>query len=429
MIDDRWRATVARRPTATALCEVATGRSVTFAELDQLAVPAQAGFSGVVTARYDATIEFFAVVIGALKSGLPVMPLEPGTPPCNTGGPPPPPEVAVLKTTAVGDGNIRTVALDAASQIAEGEMLCRSLALDHGKVAIAGVSPAHSYGFGVLVLPLVLSGMSVILPSDSLQPSIRTALGISGRDENVFLPGVPSLWKGWSGSGILTGFSGLATSAGSPLRTDLQDEIRQAGGPGLVNLYGTSETGAVAVTIPSDPRSEPGDIGHPLPGITLAQDVPTGRLRVAGASLGLGYWGADGITPFRDRSVLTYDLAHRRPDNAGWRITGFAGESINTSGRKVSPIRIEEISRRVLGISRIKAFPVSSRDAERHQEVGLAIGIDGPSRGQRFRSQLYPHLESWELPRVFWCCGESGWDDPDQRGESWALRHHSASPS
>ena len=72
------------------------------------------------------------------------------------------------------------------------------------------------------------------------------------RGGEVFLPGVPAIWKTWWQTGVVKHPAiSLALSAGSPLSLELESAIHADCGLKVHNFYGTSETGAIAFDAPT----------------------------------------------------------------------------------------------------------------------------------------------------------------------------------
>jgi len=419
MLHERWTKIVEERRDQVALISVSGDEVWAFGDLDEIA--AEIDGRKLVVAPFDNRPEiFFARIIAAWRDGGWVLPLEPGFDlerlrPPETGLPE---GLGVIKHTAIGDGTEAMVALDAASQMAEADALMAATGIGPDYVGIAAVSPSHSYGFGVLALPMLLGGMPVVVPESPLQPCVSEAVRrasklvkATGRD-GCFLPGVPATWRAWAASGILApevgGSKVLGISAGSPLTLELADRVFSQTGIRIGNLYGTSETGAISWD--SDPLAnlvgQPGGVGKLLPSVSA--DVEAGRLNVRSSSwAGLGYIrpGSVGIDDFGGSGFSTYDQAERCSD--GTIVLGeFVGDTINVAGRKLSPRRIEKaVQQANPEISRAKVVGIPSRDRERNSEVGLAVSFragDPVATAREIRSRVGAVLDSWEVPRKVW---------------------------
>ena len=109
-------------------------------------------------------------------------------------------------------------------------------------------------------LPLLLGGIPVDIVAGPLPMMMESALDRGGE---VFLPGVPAIWKTWWQTGIAAHPAiGLALSAGSPLSLDLENSVFSECGLKIHNFYGTSETGAIAFDGSSEPRERQGFVGE-----------------------------------------------------------------------------------------------------------------------------------------------------------------------
>ena len=129
MLEERWRQTVARRPDALAVCDGASGRCWTFAELAAAADAGGVGDAGAERGYVSAVgrgVGFLIEVLRAWRACVPLCPLEPGQ--AAPVMPPPPPGMAHIKLTSGSTGVARVVLLTAAQMAADADYFCNVLA-------------------------------------------------------------------------------------------------------------------------------------------------------------------------------------------------------------------------------------------------------------------------------------------------------------
>jgi amino acid adenylation domain-containing protein len=208
--------------------------------------------------------------------------------------------------------------------------------------------------------PLAAGGR-LVLAADALGLATHPAAG-----RVSLLNTVPSAAAALLDAGALPPSLRTVNLAGEPLRRDLVERLRAAGGEGLRirNLYGPSEdttysTAAEAGEETAREGREP-SLGRPLPG-TAAHVVDrrlspcpagvAGELMLSGAGLARGYLGRPALTaaswlpdPFASRPggrlYRTGDLARRRADGR-LEFLGRRDHQVKVRGFRVEPGEVE----------------------------------------------------------------------------------------
>ena len=340
------------------------------------------------------SLDFFPALIAAWRAGKPALLVETTTSTVRPILCPIPNGTALIKQTCGASGIERSLFFTAEQVLAEARRNIDGLGLHEGRRGLAAISLAHSYGFGCLALPLLIDGIPLEIVHGPLPMFMHGALEKGGE---VFLPGVPAIWKTWWQTGLAAAPAiTLAISAGSPLSLELEQSIHADCGLKIHNFYGTSETGAVGFDASGVPRTTPGFIGRPLPGIEVSADA-NGRIHVSSnsraSSSDIPEWAGE----FSDGPYRTHDIGE--VSDVGIIIHRCNGGAINVAGRKVSPTKLREILESIDGVLAAEVDRGPSRDFERFEEirahVRIAPGTDPKDVRERFRQQS----ESWEMPR------------------------------
>jgi acyl-coenzyme A synthetase/AMP-(fatty) acid ligase len=217
------------------------------------------------------------------------------------------------------------------------------------------------------------------------------------RGGEVFLPGVPAIWKTWWQTGLASHPAiSLALSAGSPLSLELETSVHSECGLKIHNFYGTSETGAIALDRSESLRKHADFIGEMLPGIQVSVEANQ-RLTVTSDARALGTDIPASDSEFDGPSYLTLDQG--AVSDEGIFITRCIGEAINVAGRKVSPTRLKTILEQIDGVSKATIENGQSRDFERFGEIRVHLLIQAGYDKKTIREQLRQRVESWEMPR------------------------------
>ena len=268
MLLNCWNEAVARHGGRVAAWHPGQPTGLTFGEIDRMA--GEVDVSGGFVVAVGESLDFFPSLIAAWRAGKPALLVENRTSKVRPIQGEIPAGTALIKQTCGASGIERSLFFSTAQVFAEGQRNIEGLGLHEERRGLAAISLAHSYGFGCLALPLVLKGIPLDIVAGPMPMFLHDALDRGGE---VFLPGVPAIWKTWWQTGVAKHPSiTLALSAGSPLSLELESAIHADCGLKVHNFYGTSETGAIAFDEADTPRTSPDFVGRPLPGISVSAD-------------------------------------------------------------------------------------------------------------------------------------------------------------
>jgi 3-hydroxymyristoyl/3-hydroxydecanoyl-(acyl carrier protein) dehydratase len=181
----------------------------------------------------------------------------------------------------------------------------------------------------------------------------------------------------------------LATSAGSPLETDVQARCQTLLNAPLFEIYGSTETGAVA-------RRQGGNASwQAMPGVRLSVDADTSRLRIHSPFL----------TPeAAETGFLSNDLA--RIDARGLELIGRADRIVKVGEKRISLSKVEAALMALAEVERASVVSFSgARDALGAVVILTSAGEArkaalGKARFDRYlRAALRDQLETLSLPR------------------------------
>jgi acyl-CoA synthetase (AMP-forming)/AMP-acid ligase II len=286
------------------------------------------------------------------------------------------PGVAILKLTS-GSTGLPTAALASDAQmIGDGTQIARAMGIQPSDTQIAVIPLSHSYGLGVLLMPLLLQATAIVV-RDSFVPPQLTA------DAQQFaariLPGVPFMFQyfltnpppgGWP-----RGLRWLI-SAGAPLAPSTVRTFHDRFAVKIHSFYGTTETGGIAFDDDDEIREEP-VVGRALPGVTITlqpdEHAPdgAGRIHVRSAAVACGY--ADGTRDgFDEPGFLTGDYGMW--DGPRLTLRGRVSAFVNVAGRKVQPEEVEHVLRTMPGVADVRIL--AAPDQRRGQQIVACIVAD-----------------------------------------------------
>jgi long-chain acyl-CoA synthetase len=372
MFDEIWRELHRRK--ADALAVVQPGRRLTFSDLDE--ATRHPGPS-LAIATGDAA-EMAVSVLRALRHGHIVQIVEHDRP-AHAAGIPPPPGTALIKQTVGASGIRRCQFFTLAQVLADVERTATALGMTDVDAIVTPIS--HSYGLTVGLLQCLMTGYTLHWVPTPFPGPVAEALACH---KHSLLAAVPSIWKAWQVAGLDCSKVARKVSAGAPLYINRGSE--------LWNLYGTSETGSIAIGRASSDYFS----GALLPGVN-ASTGPSDRIQIQSDAVALGY---DVMTPadhLSNSTHLTWDVG--KVTGRHLQLHQCVGEGINVAGRKLSPAEVLEKISSAVGSVVVEVSKVTSRDPERYEEVVATVNLPPEQLTTDFKAQACTHLAPWEVPR------------------------------
>lgn len=363
--------------------------------------------------------DFLARVIAAWRDGGLLIPCD-GLPPDPGRLRGVPEGIAHVKLTSGSTGHPKMVLFREEQLLADFENIRVSMKLDLCAPNLMVISPAHSYGFSNLVLPLLLGGMPVVAGDTPLPESLRRAFALAaGRGARLTLPAVPAMWRAWHQAGVLRDAPvALAISAGAPLPCDLERQIFEDASLKVHNFYGASECGGIAFDDSECPREDDRFIGRPMHRVSLVTS-DEGCLIVRSPAVAESAWPAD--ESLGAGCFLTTDLAEVREGRIF--LLGRSSDTINVAGRKVSPAEIEALLHAHPEIGHCVVFGVPSTDAARVDDIVACVNASPAVDRDALVRQLSSGLPATLRPRHWWFAPDLV---PDARGKISRARWRAA---
>lgn len=392
MLYERWQRVVKERRNEVALRDLASDRVWTFLQLQAEAEALPAEKSAMICPQGNSP-EFILSVLRAWRQGIVVCPLDSHQQPPDVS--PPPLPCCHLKITPASMGAPRAVAFTGKQLAADADNIVATMGLRPDWPNLGVISPAYSYGFSSLVLPLLLHGIPLFLAPSPLPVALRCA---AHADWNLTVAAVPALWHAWHKAGAILGNVRLAISAGASLPLSLERAVFEEHGVKIHNFYGTTQCGGIAYDATETPRTDESCVGRPLKNVQV-EIGEGGALCVRSQAAGETYWPAPEPT-LGGGSFLTNDLAEFR--NGEVFLRGRTDDHINVAGRKVSPTIIEQALREHQAVAECVVFGVPSGSADRMDLIVACVAADLPINRDELKQFLLERLPGWQVPREWW---------------------------
>lgn len=313
-------------------------------------------------------------------------------------------DACVLKLTSGTTGVPRATLTTEEALVLDSRTLMEAMEITAGDIQIAAIPLSHAYGFGNLLVPLLLQGTAIVLREAFVPqrlPGDARAVGA-----RVF-PGVPFMFDFLGEHPPADGWPPTLTnlmSAGARLGGATANRFHHVFGLKIHSFYGATEAGGICYDAGDDAVAE-GTVGPPLRSVSVSL-VPYpgappggGRVLVRGRAVVTSY--ADGADPevFADGGFLTGDLGAF--DTAGRLVlSGRVSPFVNVAGRKVQPDEVEQVLREMPGVAEVRVMGVA--DARRGEQLVafLVVSAARPTV-MEFRRFCARRLAAFKIPRVF----------------------------
>ena len=269
---------------------------------------------------------------------------------------------APLHPTSGSTGAPKLAIRPARAAIAEALHYIETTGIHSRDTVLVAPPMSHAYCFGMGVTVPLLSGASIMSMRSFSAGLVRSALAAG---DVTVVPAAPAMLASLMFGSSANMFAGVRDvfSAGSPLSEKIATAFRERFHVVVRPLYGTTETGGVAISAAGEEAVAGACVGPPMRNVQVAvrghvgnvEDV--GKLFVRSESMMIGYLGADGniTTPLVDGWFETGDLASL-DDTQRIHLRGRQSEVINVAGMKVIPAEVEDVISTVPGVVEVKVY-------------------------------------------------------------------------
>jgi len=311
-------------------------------------------------------------------------------------------KAALLKVTSGSTGFPKAILTAERHLVTDAERIVRTMGVAENDIQLAVIPLSHAYGFGNLLMPLLLQGTAVVL-RDSFIPS--QVLADAREFRSRVLAGVPYIFNYLAANPPSDGWPPclrLLISAGARLDVQTARAFHDRFGVKIHSFYGTSETGGIAYDA-SDALIADGEVGTAMPGVTVSTEQSeegsdgSGRIFVRSDSVAIGYSEEDDESAFVNGGFLTGDLGF--VDSRGLvTLTGRASPAVNVAGRKVHPAEVERTLRSMSGVEDVCV--IAAPDAHRGQQIVACIVSRHVSSALHVRQFCAARLPPHKVPRA-----------------------------
>ena len=310
---------------------------------------------------------------------------------------------ALLKLTSGSTGGPKAVITTEVQLLADTAHIVSAMGITPGDVQLAAIPLSHAYGFGNLVMPLLLQGTPIVLRESFVPQQLSADARQYGA--RVF-HGVPFMYHHYLAHPPVAGWPPTLTllvSAGARLEIEIVRGFHERFGLKIHSFYGTSEAGGIAFD-GGDERDDVSTVGRPISGVTidLRRDagVPPGhgRIHVRSLAVSPGYVGETAESgDLGEDGFLTGDYGRFLSDGR-LVLAGRVSSFINVAGRKVQPGEVERVLRDMEGVT--DARVLAATDVARGEQIAAVVAGAPRLTLAAVRQHCACRLAAYKIPRI-----------------------------
>jgi long-chain acyl-CoA synthetase len=310
---------------------------------------------------------------------------------------------AVFKVTSGSTALPKAVIVPDAQIIADTDHIVEAMGIRPADTQVAAIPLSHAYGFGNLIMPMLLNGTPMVL-RESFVPQLLPA--DARRFGARVFHGVPFMFQYFVANPPADGWPAClqwVISAGAPLEAETVNGFHQVFGVKIHSFYGTSEAGGICFDRSDQIDGKP-TVGWPLPGVTVrllpGDGIPEGygRIHIRSAAVARGYVGETGSSDaFTDGGFLTGDYGSFLTDGR-LALAGRISAFINVAGRKVHPGDVERVLQSIDGVT--DARVIVATDAVRGEQIAAVVAGGRGLSPADVRRYCAARLAPYKIPRI-----------------------------
>ncbi len=246
---------------------------------------------------------------------------------------------------------------------------------------LATVSPAHIYGLLYAVLTPLLSGASVAARTPSFPNEIEAALQ---QQASTIFVSVPAHYRALKSHPVSAPTLRLAFSSAGMLAPEDAHAFSEQTGAGIAEIYGSTETGGIAVRIRAHGETDFKAYGN------IAIKIEDEQLMVRSDYLSPELeTDADGYFVIPDRARYTV--------NDRFELLGRADGIVKVGGKRVD---LEQVRHAIKQIPEVKEVLVIALPQPNSRENRIVAVIEGKVAATDISHQLMETLEPYQRPRA-----------------------------
>lgn len=307
-------------------------------------------------------------------------------------------------------GRSKRISRSESQLLAEYDAMRRTVALSASDCILCTVPMFHAHGFGNALFAALLSGAKLVLRTREF--NARAVVASMAEHGVTMYPAVPFMFKmigetKFSKMPDLTRLR-LMISAGAALPESVSRSVRDRLGHPVVQLYGSTETGALSINVMHG-LDKPTSVGRPLQGyeievrsdegVRLGPDE-RGEVWVRSPAMTQAYDGLADMSAacFVDGFFFTGDMGYHDADGDLY-ITERKKLLINVAGYKVDPLEVEDVLARHPAVQDVVVIGVPHPGYGEEVKAVIVTRPDPTVTPEELVQHAASHLAEYKVPR------------------------------
>ncbi len=307
------------------------------------------------------------------------------------------PAGSAIHITSATSGSPKLVLRKKKQLDTEAARYCKHLSLTRNDVILPIVPLYHSFGFTSAMLASLKIGAKLVLPEIILP---RNIIELCNAHSATVLLGVPYFFSRMisvSDNYNLKTNIRYVLSSGSPMEDGLQKSFHERFGLHLLQQYGSTETGSLAV---SEPWDEYNVVGCPIDGVRF--DISADRdekpwIYVTSPDTIGSYINENGVV---DLSSVPYKMGDVGELNEEGKLVihGRGDDVLLLAGKKISRKNVVDIIKK---ITEVKEADVFIDETSHFKELSCEYTGESSIPPDTFITCLKEHLPDYQIPKSF----------------------------
>jgi long-chain acyl-CoA synthetase len=313
---------------------------------------------------------------------------------------------ALILFSSGSTGGAKQVVRSYRNLVAEGYAATQTLGITAKDVILCSVPLHHAHGFGNCFMAALFNGAKLVITPGEFNP--RSIIKALVNHKVTIYPSATFMVKMLSTMRLreqpdLRALR-LIFTAGAPLEPSVMTQFTELFKISPQQLYGSSETGAVAINLGDSPANS---VGRPLKTIEvyiyrdngeLADVGEQGEIVISSPTAAIAYEGMPEQTTatFKDGLYFSGDLGHI-DDKGNVFVTGRRKKMINVAGLKVDPEEVESVLLRLKGVNEVVVL--GKADGDYGEMVKAVFVADEPLLEAEIFNHCKPYLAEYKWPK------------------------------
>jgi long-chain acyl-CoA synthetase len=314
---------------------------------------------------------------------------------------------AVVKVTSGSTGKPRGIVTPSSALLADDEALTMSMGLHADDRLLASIPFSHSYGLSSLVVPALVRGSLLVLPSGTAPLAPLTAAAACGATVFPTVPAFIGALLKLAEPPPVPDTLRLIVTAGAPLDAQVATRFQARHGRAVHVFYGASECGGICYDRGGTAAVE-GSVGEPVAGVHIELVSPGGEEAASrdGSAAGQVVVRSPAVASgyLHESSEALGSGRFISQDRGRWRgsqlsLEGRLDAMINVRGHKVDPAEVERVLAALAAVEEVAVLGVPAPGGDSDTVHAVVACPAGALSVEEVLAWCRSNLSDYKVPR------------------------------